>query len=217
MAVYDLEEQEQLSAMKAWWEKNGNRVTGAVLALALVVAGVQGWRWYQARQTSEAGVIYSAVAQADQAKDVAKLRVLTDEIISKHADMPTAELAALLTAKAEIAAGNSKAAHSRLEWAASKGSDPLLRDLARLRLAGVQLDEKDYAAALKTLEAAPTGEAFSARFEDLRGDVLFAKGEQDAARDAYKKAAEAIAKQGSSSSAGFRSAVQTKLDALGGA
>ncbi|MBS1208630.1 MAG: repeat protein [Proteobacteria bacterium] len=217
MAVYDLEEQEQLSAMKAWWEKNGNRVTGVVLAIALVVLGVQGWRWYQARQAAEAGAIFGAVTQADQGKDVAKLRVLTDELISKHANMPTAELAALLVAKAEIGAGDGKAARSKLEWAASKGSDPLLRDLARLRLAGVQLDEKDYAAALKTLEAAPSGEAFTARFEDLRGDVLFAKGEQDAARDAYKKAAEAIAKQGGTQSASFRSVVQTKLDALGGA
>ncbi|MDP5241004.1 tetratricopeptide repeat protein [Uliginosibacterium sp. 31-16] len=216
MAAYDLEEQEQLSAIKAWWEKNGNRVTGAALALALVVAGTTGWRAYQARQAAESGAIYGAVAQADQSKDVAKLRVLTDEIISKHGDTAAAELAALLSAKAEIDSGDGKAARSRLEWAASKGADPLLRDLARLRLASVQLDEKDYAAALKTLEAAPA-QAFTARFEDLRGDVLFAKGEQEAARDAYKKAADAIALQGGQQSAGFRSAVQTKLEALGGA
>lgn len=216
MAAYDLEEQEQLSAIKAWWEANGNRVTGAVFALVLVVAGVQGWRWYQTRQAAEAGAIYGKLAEAEQAKDMATLRVLSDEIISKHGNSSAAELAALLAAKAELDAGDSKAARAKLEWAASKGSDPLLRDLARLRLASVQLDEKDYPAALKTLEAAPA-QAFTARFEDLRGDVLFAKGDLMAARDAYKKAVDAIAQQSAQQSAGFRSAVQTKLEALGGA
>lgn len=216
MAAYDLEEQEQLSAMKAWWEKNGNLVTGAVLVFAIAVAGYQGWRWYQAKQTAESGAIYAALTQAEQVKDMAKLRVLTDEIISKHGDTAVAELAAVLTAKAELDAGNGKAARSKLEWAVAKGSDPLLRDLARLRLASVQLDEKDYAAALKMLEPAPAP-VFTARFEDLRGDLLFAKGDVAAAKSAYARALEGINKQAGQQSMGFRVAVQTKLDALGGA
>lgn len=216
MAAYDLEEQEQLSAMKAWWEKNGNLVTGAVLVFAIAVAGYQGWRWYQARQAADAGAMYAALTQAEQAKDMAKLRVLTDEIISKHGDTVVAELGAVLTAKAELDAGNAKAARSKLEWAATKGADPLLRDLARLRLASVLLDEKDFSAALKTLEAAPAP-AFVARFEDLRGDLLFAKGDSAGAKSAYARALEGINKQAGQQSMGFRAAVQTKLDALGGA
>ncbi len=39
MAAYDLEEQEQLSAIKAWWEKNGNIIGGIVLVLAVALGG----------------------------------------------------------------------------------------------------------------------------------------------------------------------------------
>ena len=34
MAAYDLEEQEQLAELKAWWKQNGNLVTGVVVAAA---------------------------------------------------------------------------------------------------------------------------------------------------------------------------------------
>ncbi|PLK50084.1 tetratricopeptide repeat protein [Uliginosibacterium sp. TH139] len=215
MAAYDLEEQEQLSAIKAWWEKNGNIVTGSALALALVVAGVQGWRWYQGKQAAEAGGLYSAVSLAAQAKDVGKVGVLTDELVAKHGGSVTAELAALQAAHTALEAGDAKTARSRLEWAASSKADPLLRDVARLRLAALQIDAKELEPALETLKAEPN-EAYLPRFEDLRGDVLFAQGKTAEARAAYKRSVEAASKAGEQTTS-FRNLVQIKLDALGGA
>jgi len=46
----DLEEQEQLAELKAWWKQHGNLIVATVLAAALTFAGWQGWRWYQAGQ-----------------------------------------------------------------------------------------------------------------------------------------------------------------------
>lgn len=215
MAAYDLEEQEQLSAIKAWWEKNGNLVTGAALALALVVAGVQGWRWYEGKQAAEAGGLFSAVSLAAQAKDAAKVGVLTDELLSKHGSSVAAALAALQASQVALEAGDTKTARTRLEWVVSSKADPLLGDMARLRLAALQLDGKEFDAALQTLGAAPA-DSFQARFEDLRGDILFAQGKRAEARAAYAKGVDAAAKAGQQASA-FRSLLQTKLDALGGA
>lgn len=216
MAAYDLEEQEQLSAIKAWWEKNGNRVTSVLLGVALVVAGAQGWRWYQARQAAEVGALFSVVLQAEQAQDAAKFRVLADELIDKHGNMAVAELTAMLAAKSALDAGDHKAAQGKLEWAVNNGVDPLLRDMARLRLASLLLQDKDFQAALKALEMAPA-QAFVARFEDLRGDILFAQGEFEPSRAAYKKSLDAISQQADQQASSFRAVVQTKLDALGGA
>lgn len=216
MAAYDLEEQEQLSALKDWWEKNNSRVTWVVLVCALALLAWTGWHRYQASQAGETGSLYAAIQQADQAKDVVKLRALTDEIVSKHAESVLAQMATLMVAKAETDAGDQKAALARLDWAVNKGSDTLVRDLARLRLAALQFDGKDNDAALKTLEAAPD-KAFAARFEDLRGDILFAKGDAKAAVEAYKRAMTALGENSGQASAGFRTVLQTKLDALGGA
>ncbi len=216
MAAYDLEEQEQLSALRDWWEKNSNRVTWVVLACALVLLAWTGWHRYQTSQATETGVLYAAIQQADQAKDAVKLRALTDEIVAKHAESVLAQMATLMLAKAEADAGNQKDSQARLEWAINKGSDTLVRDVARLRLAALQADAKDNDVALKTLEAAPD-KAFTARFEDLRGDILFAKGDAKAAGEAYKRAMTALGENSGQASAGFRTVLQTKLDALGGA
>jgi predicted negative regulator of RcsB-dependent stress response len=215
MAAYDLEEQEQLSAIKAWWEKNGNIVTGAALALALVVAGVQGWRWYQGKQMAEAGGLYSAMSQAAMEQNASKVGVLADELLAKHGGSVSAELAALQAAQLALEAGDAKTARTRLEFAVASKADPLLREMARLRLAALQFDSKELDAALETLKTAPA-EAFNARFDDLRGDILFAQGKRDEARAAYKAGVEAASKEGQQAS-NFRSMLQTKLDALGGA
>src|SRR5713101_7983620 len=50
MAAYDLEEQEQLAELKAWWKEHGGTVIlGATLALAAFGAW-NGWVWYQRSQ-----------------------------------------------------------------------------------------------------------------------------------------------------------------------
>ncbi|MEN3112806.1 YfgM family protein [Uliginosibacterium paludis] len=215
MAAYDLEEQEQLSAIKAWWEKNGNIVGGIVLAVAVAVAGVQGWRWYDNKQAVEAGAIYGALAQAAEAKDGGKVAVLADELIKKHASTTAAALGVMQAAQTAIEAGDSKAARGRYEWLVASKADPLLIDLARLRLAALQLDAKEFDAALATLQAAPDA-GFAARYADLRGDILFAQGKKDDARAAYRLALDA-AKASDTRNPAFRGMLQTKLDALGGA
>jgi predicted negative regulator of RcsB-dependent stress response len=51
----------------------------------------------------------------------------------------------------------------------------------------VQLAQGNTDAALKTLDAARPG-AFAARYAEVRGDVLLAKGDRDGALKAYREA-----------------------------
>jgi len=215
MAAYDLEEQEQLLAIKDWWQKHSNLITWVVVVCALAFAGWTGWNRYQASQANETGALYAAIEQADQGKDIAKQRALTDEMLSKYGKSVLAQMSALQMAKSEAAAGDSKAAQTRLKWVVEQGTDPLVADLARLRLATLQLDAKDLDGALKTLSVTPD-KSMEARFEDLRGDALFAKGDQKSALDAYQKALTALGENSGQASVAFRTVLQTKLDALGG-
>ena len=64
MAVYDLEEQEQISELKAWWAQYGNLVVTLAVVAALASVGWQAWNWYQNRNAGEAGALYYAVQQA---------------------------------------------------------------------------------------------------------------------------------------------------------
>ena len=72
MAAYDLEEQEQLANIKAWWNQYGNMVSTAVTVLAVAVAAWQGWNWYQRNQSAQAAAIYSAVQRAAGERAVAE-------------------------------------------------------------------------------------------------------------------------------------------------
>jgi predicted negative regulator of RcsB-dependent stress response len=115
----------------------------------------------------------------------------------------------MVAAKQSFDAGDLKTAKTQLIWVAENGKNEV-RDLARLRLAAVQLDEQAYDEALKQLEAAHAA-AFDARFLELKGDVLTAQGKKAEARTAYKSALEKMADKPSAS----RELLQQKLDSLG--
>lgn len=224
MAVYDLEEQEQLAEIKAWWKQYGNLVTGLVVAASIGVAGWQGWQWYQRGQAAQASAVYAVLQRAAAEKDLAKVKAAAGELVDKYSRTAYAPLAALVAAKSTFDAGDLKTAKAQLSWAVEHGHDEI-RDLARLRLAAVLLDEKAFDEALKQLDS-PHGAAFDPRFADIRGDVLAAQGKPAEARAAWLDAQaklDAAVKTGTAggdsiqqvqASAPFREALQQKIDSV---
>jgi predicted negative regulator of RcsB-dependent stress response len=222
MATYDLEEQEQLAEIKTWWTQHGNMLVNVLTAAALVVIVWQGWNWYQRTQTAQAAMVYNVLQKAIVDKDSQRIKAASGELIEKFGRTGYASLGAMTTAKVMIDAGDAKTAKLQLQWIVDHGQDEL-RDLARLRLAVVLLDEKAYAEALKQLDG-KVSPGFEARFADNRGDVLAAQGQPAEAKAAYQvalaqldeaKAKSAAGWQGQSTAV-YRELLQQKLDALGG-
>lgn len=207
--AYDLEEQEKLDELKAWWKKNGTTVMLAVTVFAAVVAGMQGWRAYQNNQQSQAALAYEAVQSGVQGKDTKRIRDAAGQLIEKYPGTPQASRSALLAAGVNHEAGDTKSAKAQLQWVIDHAKEEGARDIARLRLAGILLDEKAYEEALKTLEASHE-KAFDGLFSDLKGDVLTAQGKMADARVAYKAALEKMDEKSV-----YRQAVEMKLDGLG--
>jgi len=210
MAVYDLEEQEKIEDLKAWWALYGKYVSAGVTTLAVVVIGVQGWRWYQQSQAQKASVLYQAVSQAAHANDAAKAKDPASQLASQYASTAYAPRGALLYAKALYDSGDKAGAKAQLAWVVDHAGEDELKEIARYRIAQIQLDDKQYDDALKTLDA-KTDDAFAPLYADLRGDILAAAGKNADARSAYQTA---LAKLDAKSS--YRGFVQAKLDALGG-
>lgn len=214
MAVYDLEEQEQISELKAWWASYGNFVTGIALAAAVAAVGWQGWGWYQGRQAAEAGALYFALQQAATKEEPQKVRDLAGQLIGQYGGTTYAQLGALVSAGVQFDKGELDNARAQLEWAAGQGKDVALRDLARLRLATVLLQQGQFDEALARLKAEPDP-AHRARFADLRGDVLAAQGKPAEARAAYQAAIDALG-GGGEDAATLREVVRVKLESLEG-
>ena len=209
MAHLDLEEQEQIDSLKTWWKMYGNLVSGVVVAASLSVIGWQGWHWYQNSQSAQAAGIYAVLEQALATRDVQKTKAAAGELAEKFGRTSYATLGAMLAAKQSFEAGDLKTAHAQLSWAADNGKDEL-KDLARLRLVAVLLDEKSYDDALKQLDAAHAP-AFDARFLELKGDVLAIQDKKNEARAAYKAALDKSENKASPA----REVLQQKLDGLG--
>ncbi|UCV12630.1 tetratricopeptide repeat protein [Dechloromonas denitrificans] len=209
MAHYDLEEQEQIETLKTWWNMYGNLVTAVVASIAIAAVGWRGWSWYQGKQTAEASAVYAVLEQAAAVRDTAKVKAAAGELAEKFGRTSYAALGALQAARQSFDAGDNKTAIAQLSWAADNAKDEL-KDMARLRLAAIQLDEKAYDDALKNLDVAHAP-AFDARFQELKGDVLAAQGKKSDARTAYKAAlGKTEEKPGPA-----RELLQQKLDSLG--
>ena len=213
MAAYDLEEQEQIAELKAWWTQYGSFVVTVLLAVTLSVVGWQLWNKYRSTGATEAGALYSDLQQAALTGDAAQTRKIADKLISAYGNTVQAQMGALLSAGMQFQANDLDNARPHLEWAADKGKDAILRDLARLRLAAVLLQQGASNEALQRLQPAPEGHLL-ARFEDLRGDVLAAQGKAGEARAAWEAASKALGNLANDS--GMRDVIRIKLETLKG-
>jgi len=207
----DLEEQEQVAELKAWWQQHGNLVVAAVVAASLTFAGWQAWRWYERSQASGAAVLYEGIARAAQAGDAKALRDAAGSLLEHYPRTAYASMGAMVAARFYFERGDLKAAKAQLQWVLEQSSSEDFRDIARLRLAAVQLDEKAYDAALQTLDGKHAA-AYDAQYAAARGDVLLAKNERAQAKDAYRVALDKAGPGGSA----FRDSVRMRLEALGG-
>ncbi|EXI92613.1 MAG: hypothetical protein AW12_00461 [Candidatus Accumulibacter sp. BA-94] len=224
MATYDLEEQEQIAEIKAWWKQHGNLVTGVVTAAAIGVLAWQGWNYYQRSQTAMAAMVYGSLQKAVADNDSQRIKAASGELFEKFGGTVYAPLAALSAARVMVDADDAKTASLQLRWVVDHGQDEL-RDLARLRLAALLLDEQAYDEALKQLDG-NVGAAFAVRFLDSRGDVFSLQGKKAEARSAYQEALAKIGQadqtgkgkntlQAAQANAAYRELLQQKLDALG--
>jgi predicted negative regulator of RcsB-dependent stress response len=210
MAVYDLEEQEKLDDLKAWWQQWGNLVSGVVLAVALGILAVQGWRWWQGNQAEQASVLFTAVDTASKANDVEKAKEASAQLASRFGGTGYAPRAALLVAKLMFDAGDTPGATAQLQGVLDRSNEDELKQVARIRLAEIQFDAKQYDDALRTLDA-KRDEPFAGVYEDLRGDILAAAQRTSEARTAYQTALTKL-----DAKSPYYSFVQAKLDAIGG-
>ena len=207
----DLEEQEQLAELKAWWKQHGTRITAVVLAVAVGFAGWVAFRSYSQSQAMEASVLYDAVSKAAQANDAKALRDASGTLVENFAGTAYAPMGALLAARYYFERNDLKNAKAQLQWVVERASSDDFKDLARLRLAAVLLDEKAYDEALALLEKKPAA-AYEAQYAALRGDILVAKNQAAEARAAYKLALEKADKKNGP----FQESVRMRLEALGG-
>ncbi len=210
MAAYDLDEQEKLGDLKAWWAQYGKYVIGGVAAIALLVGGNWGWNKWTTNQAMAASALYANVTEALGKNDATKVKEALAPLLEKYPATGYAPRAALLAAKSAFDAGDLPTAKTNLDWVVANSKEDELKNIARLRLAAVLIDQKQFDAALAALDGKHS-EAFAGLFLDMKGDVFNLQGKTADAKSAYEAALAKLDTKGSQ-----KQYTQLKLDALAG-
>ena len=207
--AYDLEEQEQIATFKAFWSKYGNLITWVLIIALGSFAAYNFWNQHVRKSSVEASALYDELTDAVTANDNAKTQRIASDIQDKFKRTAYAQMSALGAAKTAFEANDLKTAKAQLQWVIDNGNDEY-QSVAKLRLAGVLLDEKNYDGAMKLLEGKFLPQ-FAAEVQDRKGDVLVAQNKIADARNAYVAALAAMGPKHPGSQL-----VRIKLEAIGG-
>jgi predicted negative regulator of RcsB-dependent stress response len=206
--AYDHEEQEQLATLKAWWHQYGNLVSWLLIIALAGYAAWSGWGYYQRIQSAQASQLYEELQKAVAGKDNAKVQRIATDMTEKFSRTAYAGMGALTAAKSAFDANDLKAAKTQLQWVIEKGSEEY-KAIAKIRLAGILLDEKAFDDGLKLLSG-DFPEQFAGVVADRKGDILVAQSKIEEARSAYKLALDKADRNDPG-----RQLIQLKLDAIG--
>ncbi len=207
----DLQDQEQLDALKAFWKQYGNLITWVLILALGGFAAWNGWNWWQRDQGVKAAAMFEELDRAAAAGDADKAGRVFNDLKDRYPRTAFAQQGALLAAKLQFDKSQLDAAKASLAWAAGNAADDEYRSIARLRLAALLAQDKKYDEALKQLDEAKSP-SFEALVADRRGDVLLAQGKADQARAAYQTAWAAM-----DDKLDYKRVVEAKLVSLGAA
>ncbi len=189
----DLEQQEQLAAIKGFWADNKKWILPLIVVLAVGSASFNGWTWWKERQAVQASEALFAMEGALSQQDLDKAQVAYRALTEGFGGSAQAALGGLQIAKAYVATGDLAKARETLSRVADKAPQEFAW-VAKVRLAGVLLDENNAKAALDVLAGKPP-KAFEPLVNDRKGDVYAALGQTQEARNAWKLAAEGLGPQ----------------------
>ncbi|KOR31666.1 hypothetical protein TI05_12175 [Achromatium sp. WMS3] len=184
---YETEEQ-QVEAIKLWWKNNATSVFTGVLIGLIAVFGWRYWDNHRNMIAAEASALFEQlVISVDKGQDqiaIQQVKTLQDN----YKSTPYASFANLMEAKRLLAKNDITGAKKALQQVIDKAPEIAFKTIAVLRLARIQISSKDLQAATQLLVQYPPDKAFKAEYAALRGDIENAKGNIEAARQAYQEA-----------------------------
>ena len=204
MAI-DSADEENIEALKKWWQENGKQLLISVFA---IIGGLVGWNFYQSSEQESlnaASDLYEeilALTVKDQNEalsdsDRKKIISYSQQLREEYPASSYASFGSLFAAAAEVENGNLEQAEISLNWVLENSSGGIFSDTeeglllaTKLRLGRVLLAQGDAERALDCINTVDPKE-FETGFAELRGDIYVALDQPNDARDAYAVAQQA--------------------------
>jgi len=199
--AYDTDE-EQIEALKSWWDENGTSVIVGIIFVLAVLFGSRYWQSSQTSVTEAASDMYAKMAdsiQLDTDLDIDNTELISAqnlhiELKNNFANSVYSRYSALLMARLYVQKNELDEAARELQWILDnpglgflKSIDDELALTTRSRLARVFLAQGDAGAALQLLDEVEPG-SFAGVFAEIEGDAYVALGRVEDAIEAYQTA-----------------------------
>lgn len=182
MDVYSPDD--QVARLKSWWNQYGTSlIAGVALGVALL-GGLKYWQHYRTERAEQASPVYLTLLGDMAAGKRESAESTAAKLMQDHDGTPYAGKAALLLARMRFDAGDLAGTRKHLEWAMNNASEPAVQHSARLRLGRLMLEQKEIDGALSLISVRDRS-GFESEYEELRGDLLLAKGDRSGAYQAY--------------------------------
>lgn len=186
MSVY-MTEEEQLAAIKKWWNKYSNLITVILSALLLVFAGYRYWNWHQEKINTQASSAYERLMVAFSNQDNNAVQSYASQLIKDYGNSVYADAARLTLAKMFVSSDQFDKAQENLNYVASHSKMLALKQVAKLRMARLFAAQKAYEKALAEL-AVVDDSTYMPVVNELKGDIYAATGNYQQAIHSYKEA-----------------------------
>jgi len=201
--------EQELEALKTWWDENGRTV---IIGVVLGLGGVFGWTTYQGQLKANAealSISYQQIVDAASQDQHDAVRAQATSLIESSPKSGYAALGALLAAKSAYAQKDLDGTKNDLFWVIQNAEKTNLKDVARIRLARVLIEENRLKEALANLDAVES-QGFALSVNEARGDIRLIEGDVAGAREAFERTLNADNVSGAT-----RERVQMKIDDLG--
>ena len=180
-------DQDQVDALKRFWNDYGNWIIAAILAFLAAYFGVNYLQSQKVLQAENASDAYTQFQTAFQAQQEEQSQVAFDVLVSEYSDTAYVTLASLQVAKFAVESGDLEGAATELKVALANTQEPALMGLINYRLARVLNAQQKADDALAIIEA-NLNSSYESLLLELKGDILNAKGDQLGALTAWTAA-----------------------------
>lgn len=185
-------EQEQLAALKDWWNKNGKLILVTIL---VALTANWGYRYYQSSQIESrqtASSYYDAMVVNVDRKKFSEAKAQADNIIKNYSKTVYSDMTAMLMAKIALEEKDFAKAREHYNWVIDHAKSKVTGDLAKLNLVKVMLHEEKNQEAFAYLQENQSGNLYQNQWLVLMGDVALLLKDSDAAKNYYQQALEKI-------------------------
>lgn len=189
MEIYETEEQ-QVEALKRWWKENGTSTIVGVIAAIVLIVGWNFWQSYRQDKQNQASALYEKLLQDLEQAKYDGVEKIAQRLSEQYASTAYAAYAGLMSAKSKVQQGDLAAAETILQQVVQNAGSDEIKNVARIRLVRLMLATSEYEKGLQLIaEVDPAAtEGFSARYDELKGDLYVALGRLGEARTAYQSA-----------------------------